>query len=137
MPGVLLTHSNHVFSDRKQVEKMQPYPPLQTLLAASVLRQNGIPVSVFDPTLSDPNEFAAALRQSNPDLVVVCEDDFNFLSKMCLAKNRELAFQMSELTRAMSIPIVVHGSDASDHVHEFLKAGFKAVLTGEVEETLI
>jgi radical SAM superfamily enzyme YgiQ (UPF0313 family) len=137
MPGVLLTHSNHVFSDRKQIEKMQPYPPLQTLLAASVLRENGIPVHVFDPTLTDPNDFLKAVHESTPDLIVVCEDDFNFLSKMCLAKNRELAFQMCDLARTLSIPIVVHGSDASDHASEFLKAGFAAVLIGEVEETLL
>ena len=43
---------------------------------------------------------------------MVCEDDFNFLSKMCLARNRELAFQMSEWARQRGIPIVVHGSDA-------------------------
>src|SRR5580700_2862330 len=113
MPGVLLTHSNHLFSDRKQVEKMQPYPPLQTLIAAAVLREHGIPVALFDPTLVSPADgFDAALRLHQPDLVVICEDDFNFLSKMCLARNRELAFQMSEWTRQKGIPIVVHGSDS-------------------------
>ena len=35
MADVLLTHSNHLYFDRKQVKKMQPYPPLQTLLAAA------------------------------------------------------------------------------------------------------
>jgi hypothetical protein len=34
---ILLTHSNHLYSDRKQVAKMQPYPPLQTLIAAAWL----------------------------------------------------------------------------------------------------
>jgi anaerobic magnesium-protoporphyrin IX monomethyl ester cyclase len=138
MPGVLLTHSNHLFSDRKQVEKMQPYPPRQTLLAAAVLREQGIPVSLFDPTLVPPAEgFPAALELHQPDLVVVCEDDFNFLSKMCLARNRELAFRMSEQARQRSVPIVVHGSDASDSPREYLRAGFEAVLIGEVETTLL
>ena len=31
---VLLTHSYHLFYDRKQTRKMQPYPPLGTLYAA-------------------------------------------------------------------------------------------------------
>lgn len=138
MPGVLLTHSNHIFSDRKQVEKMQPYPPLQTLIAAAVLREHGIPVALFDPTLVSPTEgFDTALRVHKPDLVVICEDDFNFLSKMCLARNRELAFQMSEWARQHGAPIVVHGSDSSDHVTEYLRAGFDAVLIGEVEDTLL
>lgn len=138
MPGVLLTHSNHVFSDRKQVEKMQPYPPLQTLIAAAVLREQGIPVDLFDPALTSPEHgFKAALDRFQPDLVVVCEDDFNFLSKMCLARNRELAFRMSEWSRQRGIPALVHGSDASDHVNEYIGAGFDAVLIGEVETTLL
>lgn len=137
MPGVLLTHSNHLFSDRKQVEKMQPYPPLQTLIAASLLRNNGIAVQMFDPTLTSSDEFETAVRRANPDLIVVCEDDFNFLSKMCLAKNRELAFRMAESAQRLSIPIVTHGSDSSDNAGAFLNAGFAAVLIGEVEETLL
>jgi anaerobic magnesium-protoporphyrin IX monomethyl ester cyclase len=138
MGGVLLTHSNHLFSDRKQIEKMQPYPPLQTLIAAAVLREHGIPVALFDPSLvAAADGFDAALQFHKPDLVVICEDDFNFLSKMCLARNRELAFKMSEWAGKRSIPIVVHGSDASDHAAEYLRAGFNAVLIGEVEATLI
>jgi len=35
MADILLTHSNHLYNDRKQVRKMQPYPPLQTLIAAA------------------------------------------------------------------------------------------------------
>lgn len=62
MPGVLPTHSNHLFADRKQVEKMQPYPPLQTLIAAAVLKEQGIPTGLFDPALVAPEEgFEAAL----------------------------------------------------------------------------
>ncbi len=51
MSEVLLTHSNHVYSDRKQTTKMQPYPPLQTMLAAAVLREHGIDTALFDPAL--------------------------------------------------------------------------------------
>ena len=148
MVDVLLTHSNHLYSDRKQVEKMQPYPPLQTLLAASVLREHGISVALFDPTLFDPTlfdstfnnpegGFAAALDTHQPRLAVVCEDDFNFLSKMCLGRNRELAFSMAAAAGARDIPIAAHGSDASDHVAEYLAAGFDSVLIGEVEATLV
>jgi anaerobic magnesium-protoporphyrin IX monomethyl ester cyclase len=138
MAGVLLTHSNHLFSDRKQVEKMHPYPPLQTLIAAAVLREHGIPVALFDPTFEPPEEgFQAALELHQPDLVAICEDDFNFLSKMCLVRNRELAFGMAEWARDRSIPIVVHGSDASDHAGQYLRAGFDSVLIGEVEATLL
>jgi anaerobic magnesium-protoporphyrin IX monomethyl ester cyclase len=138
MADVLLTHSNHLYSDRKQVKKMQPYPPLQTLLAAAALRERGISVALFDPTFDAPEEgFAAALEAHRPGLAIVCEDDFNFLSKMCLGRNRELAFSMAAAAGARGVPIAAHGSDASDHVLKYLDAGFDSVLIGEVENTLL
>jgi anaerobic magnesium-protoporphyrin IX monomethyl ester cyclase len=138
MTDVLLTHSNHLYFDRKQVAKMQPYPPLQTLLAAAALRERGIGVGLFDSTLNEPEEgFGRALDVDRPRTVVVCEDDFNFLSKMCLSRNRELAFSMAAAARARGITVAAHGSDASDHVREYLDAGFDSVLIGEVEATLV
>jgi radical SAM superfamily enzyme YgiQ (UPF0313 family) len=137
MSTVLLTHSNHLFADRKQIEKMQPYPPLQTMIAAAVLRERGIDVALFDPNLNRPEEFEQAVDRHRPDLIVVCEDDFNFLSKMCLARNREIAFRMAGIASRNGIPIAVHGSDASDHVGKYIAAGFFAVILGEPESTLI
>lgn len=138
MTSVLLTHSNRVYADPKQVEKMQPYPPLGTILAAAVLRQSGIAVHFFDPAFEYSEQaFRDAIARAKPDLIAVCEDDFNFLSKMCLARNRELAFEMAQIAADLGIASVVHGSDASDHYAEYLAAGFSAVLLGEVEHTLV
>src|SRR5689334_13881523 len=96
MSEVLLAHSNHLFNDRKQAEKMQPYPPLQPLLAASLLRDAGISVQFCDVTFETPeSKFETLLRTHSPRLVIVCEDDFNFLSKMCLSRNRDVAFWMA------------------------------------------
>ena len=96
MADVLLTHSNHLYYDRKQVRKMQPYPPLQTLLAAACLRREGYEVALFDPALAAPEQgFEQALARHRPRLVAVCEDNFNFLTKMCLLRNRELAGWMA------------------------------------------
>src|SRR5438874_7806473 len=107
MTEVLLTHSNNLYSDRKQVEKMEPYPPLQTILAASVIRQHGIGTALFDPTLESPGHlmqaFESALDLHRPRMVVVCEDDFNFLSKMCLTRNRDLAYMMAQAARRRGI----------------------------------
>ncbi|HEX4227626.1 MAG TPA: radical SAM protein [Bryobacteraceae bacterium] len=134
---VLLTHSNHVFSDEKQRLKMQPYPPLQTLLAAAVLRESNLTVSVCDVALDSPAEaLMSAIREAAPCLVVVCEDDFNFLTKMCLSRNRALALWTAGLARAYGCPAAVHGSDATDRIEEYLDAGFSYVLIGEVEDTL-
>jgi radical SAM superfamily enzyme YgiQ (UPF0313 family) len=138
MAAILLTHSNHVFNDRKQAEKMQPYPPLQTLLAAAVLREAGITVEFCDVMFRSPEPtFESVLAKAAPQLAVVCEDDFNFLSKMCLGRNREVSFQMARMCRERGIPAAVHGSDSSDHPLEYLSAGFDYVLAGEVEDTLL
>jgi radical SAM superfamily enzyme YgiQ (UPF0313 family) len=137
MPVVLLTHSNHVYSDSKQTQKMQPYPPLQTLVAASALREIGLSVSLFDTTLNDPEAgFVEAMERLRPDMVVVCEDDFNFLSKMCLEHNQKRAFWMAERARKFGARTAAHGSDASDRTREYMLAGFDYVLIGEVETTL-
>src|SRR6202012_3417259 len=100
MADVLLTHSYHLSYDPKQVRKMQPYPPLGTLYAAAALRQHGISAAVFDSMLQDPIAgFVETLRQEKPKLLAIYEDDFNFLSKMCLTRMRELAWQLARAAR--------------------------------------
>ena len=138
MADILLTHSNHLYSDRKQVRKMQPYPPLQTLVAAAVLRRRGYRVALFDSTLKSPADgFEAALAHYQPRMLAVVEDNFNFLTKMCLQRNRELAHWMAGAAREAGVPAVVNGSDATDHAAEYLAAGFDLVLIGEVEATIL
>jgi anaerobic magnesium-protoporphyrin IX monomethyl ester cyclase len=138
MAEVLVTHANHLYADRKQIEKMQPYPPLQTLIVLAQLRQAGIDAAFFDPTFVPPQEgLRESLRHHRPRLLVVCEDDFNFLSKMCLIHNRELAFWMAAEARRHGVEAIVHGSDASDQVHPYIEAGFSAVVIGEPETTIL
>jgi anaerobic magnesium-protoporphyrin IX monomethyl ester cyclase len=138
MVDVLLTHSNHLFSDSKQTQKMQPYPPLQTILAASVLREAGYSVAFCDITFDNPKEkFTDLLQRQRPGLVVVCEDGFNFLSKMCLNRNRELAYEMAQCTRELGIPSAACSADSTDHPTQYLNAGFDYVVRGEVEPTLL
>ena len=100
MADVLLTHSYHLYYDRKQTRKMKPYPPLGTLYAAALLRSAGISIALFDTMLNDPEQhFQEALRRHRPRIVVVYEDNFNFLTKMCLTRMREAAFHILELSR--------------------------------------
>jgi anaerobic magnesium-protoporphyrin IX monomethyl ester cyclase len=135
---VLLTHSYHLYYDRKQTRKMQPYPPLGTLYAAALLRRAGISVAVFDTMLNDPQEgFQQALDHHRPRIVVVYEDNFNFLSKMCLTRMREVAFVIADMSLRAGATIVANGSDASDHAEEYLQRGFRCVLLGEAEWTLL
>jgi anaerobic magnesium-protoporphyrin IX monomethyl ester cyclase len=103
MADILLAHCNHLHFDRKQARKMQPYPPLQTLLAAACLRRDGFEVALFDCTLEYSDEsFRRELDLHRPELVVLCEDNFNFLTKMCLTRNREMAFFMAQAAKEAS-----------------------------------
>lgn len=138
MVDVLLTHSYHLYYDRKQTRKMQPYPPLGTLYAAALLRQHGYSVAVFDPMLEDPvTGFPQALRRVRPRVVALCEDNFNFLSKMCLSRMREVAMEMIGLSRAAGARVVVNGSDSTDNLFQYLQGGANFIMIGEAERTLL
>jgi anaerobic magnesium-protoporphyrin IX monomethyl ester cyclase len=135
---VLLTHSYHLPYDRKQAVKLQPYPPLATLYAAALLRARGVEVGVFDAMLQDPIEgLKEALRSHRPKIVAIYEDDFNFLTKMCLTRMREVAWQMIQQAREHGARVVVHGSDASDHTGEYLRREANFVLVGPAEQALL
>ncbi len=137
MTDVVLTHSYHLANDAKQLRKMQPYAPLGTLYAAAALRSAGVSVAVFDTTLQDPVEaFEKVLRQHRPAIVVIYEDDFNFLSKMCLTSMRATAKRIAQIAKTVDAVVIAHGSDANDHAADYLEAGIDYVLTGEAEQTL-
>lgn len=117
---------------------MQPYPPLQTLLAAACLRREGYEVALFDSTLEYSDDaFRAALDRHRPRMVALCEDNFNFLTKMCLTRNRELAYFMGQAAREKGVPVVVNSSDATDHITDYLCHAVDFVIVGEVERTLV
>ena len=137
MTDVLLTHSYHLPYDRKQVRKMQPYPPLGTLYAAAVLRRAGIFRGAVRHHAGRPEDgFAEALARHRPKVVAIYEDNFNFLSKMCLTRMRDVAFDMMEKAHQAGAVAIAHGSDATDHTREYLERGFDYVLLGEAEWTL-
>lgn len=138
MIDVLLTHSYHLYYDRKQVRKMQPYPPLGTLYAAALLREKGYSVALFDSMLESPAPgFSDAVARTQPRVVAIYEDNFNFLSKMCLNRMRQIAFDMIDTARASGATVVVNGSDATDHCADYLARGVSYILLGEAEWTLL
>ncbi len=117
---------------------MQPYMPLGTLYAATALQGNGFSVVAFDSMLEAPSAgFAEMLAAHRPDIVAVYEDDFNFLSKMCLTRMREVAWEIAKAARVVGAVTIVHGSDSTDNPDLFLQNGFDYVLCGEAEETLV
>lgn len=137
MVDVVLTHSYHLRYDAKQLRKMQPYRPLGTLYAASALRESGVSVAIFDTMLRDPEEFGSFLEQTQPRVIAIYEDDFNFVTKMCLSRMREVVWRFAEMAHEKRIPIVVHGSDASDNPELFFAQGIDYLLRGEAEGALL
>jgi anaerobic magnesium-protoporphyrin IX monomethyl ester cyclase len=116
---------------------MQPYPPLGTLYAASYLRGRGWDVELFDAMLAESEqEWAAALDRHTPQVAILFEDNFNYLSKMCLLRMREAAFTMIEMARARGCIVILCGADATDHSLEYFGRGADYVLLGEGEATL-
>lgn len=132
MLKIQLCHSYFLRYDRKQWQRGKPYPPLATLQIGEFLRQRGHQVKLFDSMLADSvDDFAAAFAAAQPQLVVLYEDNFNFLTKMCLSRMREAALRMISMAHAGGVPVIVAGSDASDHPEAFLAAGADVVLIGE------
>ncbi len=117
---------------------MQPYLPLGTLYAATALRNTGFSVAVFDSMLNEPSRnIDVVLTQHRPKIVVVYEDDFNFLSKMCLTRMREVAWEIARAAARVGAIAIAHGSDSTDNPGLFLENGFRYVLCGEAETSLI
>lgn len=137
MPDVLLGQAYYLRFDPKLWRAQQPYAPLGTLYAAAYLRGRGHSVAVFDAMLArSERDWAAALDRARPRTAVIYEDSFNYLTKMCLLRMRQAAQTMIALARDRGCPVIVSGSDATDHPDAYLRAGASAVIMGEGEVTL-
>ncbi|HEU4471335.1 MAG TPA: radical SAM protein [Flavisolibacter sp.] len=135
---LLFSHSYFLRFDPKQWKNGQPYPPLGTLYAASWLREHGYRVALHDVQLTEgPEELMSMLDKEEPDLFVLYDDGFNYLTKMCLTNMREAAFRMIAMARRAGCIVIVSSSDATDHYADYLKAGAHFVLMGEAELTLL
>lgn len=131
---ILIAHSFFLERDPKQSDRQKPYPPLATLLAAAILREQGHEVALFDATFEpDTAAFDATLDRLHPAIVLLVEDNFNFLTKMCTEVRRGDALAMVAAARRHGCRVAVNGPDASDHPDLYLAAGADAVLSGEGE----
>ena len=134
---ILFGQSYFLRFDPKLWAAMQPYPPLGTLYAASYMRSRGYSVDLFDAMLAESEtEWAESLSKAQPKIAVLYEDNFNYLSKMCLLRMRQAAFAMVGMARQRGCTVIVAGSDATDHAQAYLDAGADYVIIGEGEQTL-
>ena len=137
MADLLLGQAYYLRFDPKLFQAQQPYAPLGTLYAASYLRERGHSVALFDAMLAKSvSEWGSAIERERPRLAAIYEDSFNYLSKMCLLRMREAALDMIDQAVGARVPIVISGSDATDHPDLYLRRGAAAVILGEGEITI-
>lgn len=137
MSQILLTHSYFYRFDPKQWKAAQPYPPYGALSAVAVLRECGFEVSFFDSGLAhSEEELKPILERAHPRYLVLYDDGFNYLTKMCLTRMREAAFAMIRMGKSAGCTVIVSSSDSTDHFADYLAQGADFILLGEGEITL-
>jgi radical SAM superfamily enzyme YgiQ (UPF0313 family) len=138
MMKILLTHSYFLKRDPKQLKNNRPYPPLATLYAAAILRANGFTVQLADlQFVSSPSTIKTYIEAFAPDALVIYDDAFNYLNKMCLTNMRSAAFEMQAIAKKYNLPVIVSSSDATDHLEQYFINGADYILIGEGEQTLL
>jgi anaerobic magnesium-protoporphyrin IX monomethyl ester cyclase len=132
MLSILVCHSYYLRLDQKQVLRAKPYPPLATLQVVALLRKAGHRVAFFDSMLADGiDEYDRLLQSGQPQVVLFYEDNFNFLSKMCLGTMRRAACEMIASARRTGARVIAAGPDVTDAPAPYLKAGADLALIGE------
>ncbi len=131
---ILFTHSYFLRFDPKQWDLQMPYPPLGTIYAAALMRELGHEVRLFDTMFSQrAEEVLPHLDEFEPDVLVVYDDGFNYLTKMCLTNMRHAAWEMCQMARDRGCRVVVCSSDSTDHYEKYLAHGAEMVILGEGE----
>lgn len=134
---VLFTHSYFYRLDAKQWQNQMPYPPYGTLVAAAVVRECGMETALFDAGLArSPAEMLPFLERYRPKYVVLYDDGFNYLTKMCLTRMREAALELIAFAKAAGCTVLVNSSDSTDHAALYTGKGADFVLPGEGEAAL-
>lgn len=137
MLDILFSHSYYYPLDKKQWANKTPFPPLGTIYAASHMREKGYSVDLFDTNLlSDPYAIKTNLSEKKPKYLVIYDDGFNYLTKMCLTNMREAAFEMIQLGKVAGSIVIVCSSDSTDHYEKYLDHGADYIIKGEGELVL-
>lgn len=137
MADILIANTYFLALDPKQERAMQPYPPLGTLYVSSVLKQCGFSVSLRDTVFAkSAADIFPAIQTHKGGIFIVCDDGFNYLTKMCLVNMRNACFEMIRFAKQHNCTVIVSSSDATDHWEEYLEAGADYIVIGEAEQTI-
>ena len=138
MSHILFTHSYFYKMDSKQWQNKTPFLPLGTIYAAGLLRSNKFDVSLFDVGLKDnPKEIIEILDTQKPKYLVIYDDGFNYLTKMCLTTMRNACFEMISYAKKHNCQVFISSSDATDNATMYLKKGADYIIYGEAELSLL
>lgn len=135
---ILISHSYHLYLDAKEAAIKKPYPPLASItLAAWIKQELGLDVEFYDVMFDrDPRGLVEAIGKIQPDVFILYDDDFNFLTKMCLENMRNAIFEVLKEAPKTGL-FIAHGSDASDQAEAYLRAGFDVVVHRNAEKTIV
>lgn len=137
MSNILFSHSYYYKLDPKQWKNKMPFPPLGTIYAAALMRNKGHQVQLFDTNLLDsPKEIETLITNQEFTYLVIYDDGFNYLTKMCLTNMRAACFEMIQIGKKHNCCVIVCSSDATDHFEEYLEQGADYIIQGEGEITL-
>ncbi len=132
MLSILVCHSYYLRLDQKQVARAKTLPAARHPAVVSLLRKSGHRVAFFDAMLADSmDEFDRLIQADRPQVVLFYEDNFNFLSKMCLAAMRQAACEMITTARRAGARVIAAGPDVTDAPTPYLRSGADLTLAGE------
>jgi radical SAM superfamily enzyme YgiQ (UPF0313 family) len=137
MADIVLTHSYQLDSDPKQKRLGQPFAPLGTLYASAVLREGGFSTAFYDSMFkTDPAQIIPLLNKEKPRILIIYEDGFSYLTKMCLANMRQVALKLASLGHSYGAKVIINSPDANDNIETYLDGQADFIILGEGEITL-
>ncbi len=135
---ILLTHANILHNDPKQKRKMKPYPPLAAIQVAALLRSKGFDVDLYDTTFDkNLDEFNKRLENYKPDALILIDDYFNYIIKMCLSQMRQVALDMCIKAKDAGITAIVASPDTTANPHAYIENGADYAVLGEPDITVL
>lgn len=135
---ILCTNAYFYQYDKKQWKTAQPYPPLGTLYAIAALRENNFSTSFFDNNLvANHDEIYKIIDEQQPEILVIYDDGFNYLTKMCLSNMQNATFDIIKYAKDRGITTICNSSDSTDHYKTYHDKGADYVIHGEGEDALV
>lgn len=135
---ILISHSYFHKLDSKEAAIHKPYPPLAPLYLAALIKHELNSDVFFHDVMFDQDEgpLVKYINLINPDLVIIYDDDFNYLTKMCLENMRNAIFRAIKKVE-VNCTFIAHGSDASDQAEFYLQNGFTYVVHRNAENIML